>query len=462
MKGDFSRDTFDPAKHFSRVLMQQGRVQLDADWNEQAAILLHYLRTLAADLIGSHGGPEGNCGFEITSDATPRDFQIGKGHYYVGGILCENKEPVAYAKQKGYPFSTDAELDAGTYLVYMDVWERHITYIEDETDQGNNPSIREVALDGPDTASRAQVVWQVKVQKDIAACPDVTKWQELMETWQPPQRGQLKARAKRDPEKDTDPCTASPEARYRGLENQLYRVEIHRGGKAWDGSVGNVGSAATFKWSRENGSVVFRIVDTTSDHVAQTTIIHLEHLGRDEKLSLAKGDWVEIVNDDYVLQNRAEPLLQVLSVDHEETTVTLNGIPTVSAEAGKHPLLRRWDHKAKDSQEDGLELSDGAALIKEGTDESAWLRLEQGVYVQFQPPDAGDNQYRTGDCWLIPARTATGDVERPGPVGDPDPLPPPGVEHHYAPLWIITVDDQGKVKADPANECRRKFHLPAE
>ena len=30
MKGDFSRDTFDPLKHFSRVLMQQGRVQLDA------------------------------------------------------------------------------------------------------------------------------------------------------------------------------------------------------------------------------------------------------------------------------------------------------------------------------------------------------------------------------------------------------------------------------------------------
>ena len=35
MKGDFSRLTFDPTKHFSGVRMQQGRVQLDADWNEQ-------------------------------------------------------------------------------------------------------------------------------------------------------------------------------------------------------------------------------------------------------------------------------------------------------------------------------------------------------------------------------------------------------------------------------------------
>jgi hypothetical protein len=33
MKGDFTRNTFVPSKSFSRVLMQQGRVQLDADWN---------------------------------------------------------------------------------------------------------------------------------------------------------------------------------------------------------------------------------------------------------------------------------------------------------------------------------------------------------------------------------------------------------------------------------------------
>jgi hypothetical protein len=65
MKGDFTRDTFDPAKHFTRVLMQQGRVQLDADWNEQGAILLHYLQALATDLIGPFGGPEGNAGFGL-------------------------------------------------------------------------------------------------------------------------------------------------------------------------------------------------------------------------------------------------------------------------------------------------------------------------------------------------------------------------------------------------------------
>src|SRR5438045_2745266 len=41
MKGDFSRSTFNPGKHYTSVRMQQGRVQTDADWNEQANIPAH-------------------------------------------------------------------------------------------------------------------------------------------------------------------------------------------------------------------------------------------------------------------------------------------------------------------------------------------------------------------------------------------------------------------------------------
>ncbi len=38
MNGDFTRDTFESEKHFRQALMQQGRVMLDADWNEQQDI----------------------------------------------------------------------------------------------------------------------------------------------------------------------------------------------------------------------------------------------------------------------------------------------------------------------------------------------------------------------------------------------------------------------------------------
>jgi hypothetical protein len=65
MKADLTRNTFDPFQHFDRVLLQHGRVQFDADWNEQAAILLHYLQALAADLIGPQGGPSNSGGFGV-------------------------------------------------------------------------------------------------------------------------------------------------------------------------------------------------------------------------------------------------------------------------------------------------------------------------------------------------------------------------------------------------------------
>src|SRR5262245_48417613 len=84
MKGDFTRDTFGPQKHFSRVLHQQGRVTLDADDNEQTAILRHYLRTLARDLIGPHAAPVENPGFEL-SPGSDKGVMIGKGRYYVEG-----------------------------------------------------------------------------------------------------------------------------------------------------------------------------------------------------------------------------------------------------------------------------------------------------------------------------------------------------------------------------------------
>jgi hypothetical protein len=479
MKGDFTRNTFDQSKHFVRVLMQQGRVQLDADWNEQVAILLYYLQTLAADLTGPHAGPKGNCGFEIIvrADQLPdeqkrltelglwplksRDFLIGKGHYYVNGVLCENEDYVLYSWQPDLANELPPE---GTHLVYLDVWERHITYIEDD-------SIREVALNGPDTATRAKVVWQVKAEPVAKnyTCKD-KPWGDLVEGWQPKNRGRLKVQAKITEDIDTtDPCITPPEARYRGAENQLYRVEIHTGSQDENGNP----ATPTFKWSRDNGSVVFTLrspASFTTSHsetdqgtVTDTMTVTLEHLGRDSRFSLAVGDWVELVDDDYILRGAVEALWQVGAIDRISMQVTLtrnraSTSPTsdVGRDLSKHPLLRRWDHKESDPEQRGLQLHEGAALIVEGAGEDGWLILEDGVQIQFQKPDSGANQYCTDDYWLIPARIDTGDVEWPGLVGDPEAVPPHGVEHHYAPLAIISVSGESvKVTED----CRYQFEL---
>jgi hypothetical protein len=66
MPGDYSRKILDRRKHYSGVLMQQGRVQLDADWNEQLDISLHRTRTEAVDMIGPCGAPVGRDGFDVS------------------------------------------------------------------------------------------------------------------------------------------------------------------------------------------------------------------------------------------------------------------------------------------------------------------------------------------------------------------------------------------------------------
>src|SRR5260370_4903898 len=152
--------------------MQQGRVILDEDWNEQGAILTYYLRALATDLIGPYWGPKTfrgqvNQGFSIavrTDGKEKNDFSIGRGRYYVNGILCESNGS-NYSEQIDYPLKDNEKILKGAaaidYLVYLDVWERHITALEDG-------SIREVALGGPDTSTRAQVVWQVRIDNVTA------------------------------------------------------------------------------------------------------------------------------------------------------------------------------------------------------------------------------------------------------------------------------------------------------
>ena len=119
-----------------------------------------------------------------------------------------------------------------------------------------------------------------------------------------------------------DPCSIAPDSRYRGAENQLYRVEIHTGNTDDFGNVDNL-VTPTFKWSRENGSVVFPIISITvsggggGDDKA-TTEVRLAHLGRDDKFGLREGDWVEIVDDTYTLENRPAKLLKVSAIDRDE------------------------------------------------------------------------------------------------------------------------------------------------
>src|SRR5207247_5502896 len=146
--------------------------------------------------------------------------------------------------------------------------------------------------------------------------------------------------------------------------------------------------------------------------------------------------------------------------------VTLNGRadPSVGKDPTKHPLLRRWDQKEINGKDGGLQLGgDNAALIVEGTSDTEWLNLENGIQIQFQQAvDGVPATYRTGDYWLIPARTATGDIEWPTQTDSqgnviPAAVAPHGVEHHYAELATVSVSAGGTVTLPAQADRRRGF-----
>src|SRR4051812_35434708 len=95
MKGDFSRLTFDAQDEFTSVLVQQGRVLVDADFNEQAAIFSHALRALARDILGDHGGRGEGFRVDRWNDGDDVDvLALHPGRYYVDGLPCDNDRRV--------------------------------------------------------------------------------------------------------------------------------------------------------------------------------------------------------------------------------------------------------------------------------------------------------------------------------------------------------------------------------
>jgi len=348
-------------------------------------------------------------------------LSIEPGRYYVNGMLCELEARCSYAHQADG--GAGDRLVAGAYLMYLKAWQRHVSALE-------APAIREVALGGPDTATRARTIAQVRALPLGVASPfewncdsSIAEWDALLGQPKP----LLAARA--EPQlAAANLCEIAATAGYRRLENQLYRVELHEGG-----------ALPTFKWSRENGSVAYAVLGVS---VAGTqTTVRVAARGRDANLDLAVGDRVELIDDDAELTQRAGTLFEYVADGDDELELVLEGVPPagLGQDPSKHPVLRRWDHKPAGSNALPVEFD-------------RWIDLEDGVQVRFE---AG-GVYRPGDYWQIPARTITADVEWPRDAdGDPLAREPAGIADAYCRLAIVEVDDSGVVSV--TSDCREFF-----
>lgn len=606
MGSDISRSTFDPNKHYSGVRQQQGRVNLDADWNEQVDIAAHRVQKETFDVIGPSGAPRDNAGFQIqgpglwtpntnfalgaqiidsngkieiaivagTSGASEpanwpatagntmtetgstltwqlvngADLIISPGRMYVDGLLCElspivlpienfkgdgtgaagtqvqvssallddlrlqpsqwmqisaqgsqapqlvqitavnaatgsltfansvsvfgspNTNPqlqpiTTYLTQPDYPSSTPRSLpNSGTSIVYLNVWERTVSALQD-------PHIQEIALGGPDTTTRTQTIWQVKLV-DVSSvsgvnCSTPTSgipgWQQIVQ----PSAAQLTTGVAQSG--SSGPCCLASNTGYTGMENQLYRVDIHQAGTPMPNGTNPLKSlpagTATFKWSRDNASVttaVTGIAPVTNSAGKSASQLTVESLGRYQVLGLTSGNWVEITDDWQELNGQSGELHKIDTIDPVAKTVTLDAtvsstnFPVTSGETdpGRHTRLTRWDQHGQVNQIDSsnntqlwIDLdSPGSTGDIPVPPQGTTLLLENGITVTFDSNPVNGLFY-AGDFWNFAARSADGSVEALLQAY------PRGIQHHYCRLGVIDFD----AKPWTVQDCRRVF-----
>lgn len=553
MKSDISRNTFDTKKHYIKVIMQQGRVQVDADWNEQVDIVQHRFQTESLDTIGEYGVPAQGDGFAVAFTPDNRDLVISPGRLYIDGVLCELEEatsvPVlrvetkeksihlhsleidgqslrvgqwvelhtgdvqqrklvriqrcdekehelffdtsiddvptqglfvrrvltyttqpdypepAYVKQNEKTGLPELDLKAGSHLllVYLDVWRRSIDALDD-------PHIREVALGGSDTATRIQVVAQVKMvpvaitgelERKIGDEKDVEdeeeKLKKLSVTTQASRTAQRldeireqKNRLEREIIEQlgalscntdfaewkalhqastgtlnvrTTPTNIPGTPGYRRLENQLYRVEIHEGNAPRE-SHPEGSKEATYKWAYDNASVIAAIEDVSSNRIS------VRKIGPNSGLGFKKSQWIEITDDHQELMGESGQLLQIASIDPITNDILVEE-SVATPDYSLHPKIRLWDGMGKINTT------------------GIWVALDSNIEVRFY-----EGVYRRGDYWHIPARMATGDIEWTRRTdGTPIPQYPVTAKHHYARLAHAV-----RYKQTTVQDRRRHFH----
>lgn len=504
MTGDFTRDTFRPAKGYSSVRMQQGRLFTDADWNEEGDIHRGALRTTARSVIGASGFPEDAPGFAILAGAGAQTLLIGGGQAYVDGIGLSHAAPVrlALTRQSGAAAATRWRVDGGArvavgdYLVLAGstlAQAVRVATLLDDVDglQTFNAATALSAANGIAAdlyrSAESQPFWPAnalpQAQGDYLAYLDV--WERPVTAADDPLiresafggpdtaiRDQIVWQVKFASFADliaanaaTAPisCTSfapgwSPfgpaaagrmaaRARAAAAVADPCALPATGGYRSLENhlyriEVHNGGAAGgRWKWSRDNGTREARYAEIDNGALI------LDSLGPDEPSALKRDDWVEIVDEARLLSGQPGFFARLSDINGTRASLgeirhpdTLVALTDGSGAPDLGGLPARGIVRR---WEGGLPVD----IVPGG-----WVAVEQGIEVFFA---AG--RLATGDHWQIPARSLAATIEWPADeaTGAEALLPPRGIVHHYAALALVNRAANGTWSV--GSDCRNIF-----
>ena len=435
MKGDFSNYKYRPGINYSAVLKQQGRIDLDSDWNEQAKIWDEKFRCFIRDILGDFAIPLAPN--EISQDNSRAlkidhflpgpggvlDFSIGRGIVYSGGHQFRLEKDISFRTQPDYP-EPEIPGDGDDILVYLEVWNKTVNYIDDDT-------LREPALGGPDTCLRIKTVGQIKAA--LASALDTPEAARVfvagLNTEDP-----LLFTLKIDQSAHQIPISFGEIDMGGGLipGNLHLRVELHRGPK-FNGSYED-----GFKWSDENAATVVRILKT----IENNSLI-LEETEAVTGESLQEGDWVEISNLITELHRYGGQMARIESIDQGRDDIL------VTLDTDIHPLLRRFtiDEKSKNKLDLLPRLRRWSGYISPLAPKTVY-DLGSGIKITFH--GSKESQFIPGDFWSFAIREREYNKKY-----APNKAVPDGVEVYRHPLAIIKKGADGK--KPEIIDCRKFF-----
>lgn len=450
MGSDKARISYDPAQQYRAVVMQQGRVTVEADWNEAQEIVNEAIRADVLDIVGPAGTPDPD-GYKVTligpGAGKLYDLHVAPGTMYVGGVRVHLDDPgVDYSKQSEWLDHTDDPdwVDPATLLqkvpssdefVYLALREQEVSAVEDS-------DLLEVALGGPDTAARTRLLQRiVRLKTDTTDC--TTSLDEAVLHWAQngldfdPATMRLNSRARLqvgflDPGSKPDPCQPQAKGGYLYPENQLIRVQISH----VDGASG----IYKLLWGFDNASALYPI-----------------QIGNDKKTVMLRMPPVDVAHRP--VKNQTVEILRSAAQLH-------NGNYVASAAGFVTPLAEGY---TPDAMTVVLADSFPGTIPTSPDDPPLFLRVwqEELTFQPGKPVTLGDTglqitltfdtihksgPFHAGDYWQIAARPNHPDDVYPHRYLHA-PQPPDGPR-----LWICplaTIQWQGRT--GEVRDCRNYF-----